>query len=148
MALVRGCRFPDDRYYDVPRYTWYRPEPDGLVRVGLTTVAVTIAREVLVVTPKRVGRELEPGLGLATIESAKTIFAIRAAFQGEVVAVNEALIERPTMMNADCYGAAWMLLAKPAGADWLDGLVTGAAAIASAFEDWMDSEGFAGCAGP
>jgi len=147
LALVRGCRFPDELHYDVPHYTWYRVEDDGLVRVGLTAVAIAVAREVLVVTPKRVGREIARGQGLAMIESAKTVFAIRSALDGTVAAINETLVARPTLANRDCYGAAWLLLARPAAPGWESGLVTGAA-IAPALEAWMDAEGFPGCAGP
>lgn len=144
MALVRGCRFPEELHYDVPRHTWYRPEPDGAVRVGLTPVAIALAREVLVLTPRRVGRDFERDQSMGTIESAKSVFAIRAAFAATVVAVNEAAIQRPNLVNADSYGEGWMLLARPAATDWRQGLVTGPD-IAPSFEAWMDEQGFPGC---
>lgn len=146
MALVRGCSFPEALLYDVPRHTWYRPEPDGTVRAGLTPVAIALAREVLVLTPKRVGRDFEKDQSIGTIESAKSVFAIRAAFAGTVVAVNEAAIRRPTLVNTDFYGEGWMLLARPAAADWRQGLVTGAD-TAPTLEAWMDEQGFPGCGG-
>lgn len=56
---------------------------------------------------------------------------------------NEALVRRPTIVNDDCYG--WMLLLRPAdGVDWRASLVTGAA-IAPAYECWMEGEAFPGC---
>jgi glycine cleavage system H protein len=144
VALIRGCNFPDDLWYDVPHHTWYRPEGEGLLRTGMTPVAIALAREVLVFTPKRVGREFEKDRSFATIESAKWVGAVRAAFEGSVVAVNETLIGRPTLANTDCYGAGWMMIVRPATADWTATLMTGAA-IAPAYEAWMDAEGFAGC---
>lgn len=146
MAVVRGCQFPDDLLYDVPHHTWYREEADGVVRVGMTPVAIALAREVLVFTPRRVGREFERDRSFATIESAKWAGAVRAAFDGAVSVVNETLIARPTIANTDCYGEGWMMLVRPASADWRARLVTGPA-VATAYEAWMEEEGFAGCNG-
>lgn len=146
MALVRGCSFPDELFYDVPHHTWYKPDRDGLLRAGMTPVAIALAREVLVFTPRRVGQEFEKGRSFATIESAKWVGAVRAAFDGSVVTVNETLINRPTIANSDCYGDGWMMLVRPASADWAKSLVTGAA-VGPAYEAWMDTEGFAGCGG-
>lgn len=144
MALVRGCHFPDDLFYDVPHHTWYRPEPEGLLRTGMTPVAIALAREVLVFTPRRAGSEFEKGRSFATIESAKWVGAVRAAFDGSVAAVNDGLIARPTIANSDCYGEGWMMLVQPAADAWSAGLVTGAA-IGPAYEAWMESESFPGC---
>lgn len=144
MAVVRGCKFPNDLLYDVPHHTWYRTETDGVLRVGMTAVGVALAREVLVFTPRRAGTSFEKERSFAIIESAKWVGAVRSAFDGIVVAVNEGLIAHPTIANEDCYGEGWMLRVRPAGSEWEAGLVTGAA-IGPAYEAWMESEGFAGC---
>ncbi len=144
MALVRGCMFPDDLLYDVPNHTWYRSDGEGLVRVGMTPVAIALAREVLVFTPKRVGTAFESGRSFATIESAKWIGAVRAAFDGEVAVVNQTMVQRPALANTDCYGEGWMMLVRPVAADWQSGLV-GGAAIGPAYEAWMEREAYPGC---
>jgi glycine cleavage system H protein len=145
LATVRGCFFPDHLLYDVPNHIWYTPLDDGTVRAGMNPIAIALAREVLVFTPKRVGREVEKGRSFATIESAKWVGAAHAAFDGIVVAVNEMLIERPTLANSDPYGEGWMLIVRPAHDNWREGLVSGSA-IGPAYEEWMEGEGFAGCA--
>lgn len=144
MALVRGCRFPDDLLYDVPNHVWYKPEENGVVRTGMTPVAVVLAREILVFTPKRVGMTFEKGRSFATIESAKWVGAVRAAFDGTVTSVNDALIARPMIANEDCYVDGWMMLVRPANKTWRDGLVTGEA-LGTAYEAWMEEEAFPGC---
>lgn len=144
MVDVRGCAFPDALLYDVPNLLWYQPDGDGTVRVGLTPVATALSGTMLGFTPKRPGRDFEKDRSFATIESGKWVGPARAAFDGVVVAFNEALMERPNIANADAYGAGWMLVVKPSQADWRGGLVTGAA-IAPAFEAWMQAEGFKGC---
>ena len=145
MPLIRGCNFPDDLFYDVAHHAWYHALGDGTLRAGVTPVAIALAREVLVFTPRRVGKDFEKGRSFATIESAKWVGAVRAAFDGIVVAVNERLIERPTVVNRDCYGEGWMVVVRPATDGWQSDLVTGSA-VGPAYEAWMDSEGFSGCA--
>ena len=145
MARVRGCLFPEVLHYDVPHNVWYDDAGEGLVRAGITPVGVALAREVLVFTPKRAGRSFGAGRAIATMESAKWIGSVRAAFAGTVEAVNEPLAARATVLNHDCYGEGWMLLVRPATPDWRTGLVTGAA-VGPAYEAWMEANGFEGCA--
>lgn len=144
MAIVRGCHFPDELFYDVPHHVWYRREADGLVRLGITVVGVAMAREVLIFTPKRVGRPFEGGRAVATVESAKWVGSVRSAFPGAIEAINEGLAGRASQINRDCYGAGWMMLVRPKDQAWSDRLVTGEA-IAAAYENWMEANGFEGC---
>lgn len=145
---VLGCHIPPGLFYDVPNHMWYAPETDGLVRMGMTSVAVALAQgRVFAFTPKRAGRAIEKGKSAATIESSKWVGPARAAFDGEVVKVNDGLIDRPSLMVADPYGAGWMLLARPAAADALADLPTGPAAHA-AYADWMRDNNFPGCGEP
>src|SRR5262245_27911675 len=109
MALIRGCFFPDELFYDVARHTWYREESEGRVVIGITTVAVALSGEVLAFTPRRVGREIEAGRSCATIESGKWVGPVRSVCGGKVVAINETLMEQPGLLNGDPYGAGWML---------------------------------------
>ena len=144
MVTVRCCSFPENLLYDVSHHVWYRPESDGLLRLGMTQVGVALAREVLIFTPKRVGRPFVARKALATVESAKWAGSVRAGFDGSVVAVNEALVPRADPVNTDCYGSGWLMIVRPASEDWQDVLVTGGD-IAPAYERWMEDNGFAGC---
>ncbi|MCC7049911.1 MAG: glycine cleavage system protein H [Alphaproteobacteria bacterium] len=146
MVFVRGCAFPEEHYFDVANQIWYEPLPDGGLRAGFTSIALALAGQVLVFTPKRVGLTFEKGRSFATIEGGKWAGSARAAFAGTIVARNEALVARPTMANLDPYGEGWMIVARPAAANWRTGLVTGAA-VAGAFEAWMEAEEVAGCGG-
>ena len=144
MADVRGCHFPDHLHYDVPNLIWYASLDDGTVRAGLTPVATGLSGPMLAFTPRRPSRDFEAGKSFATIESGKWVGPARAGFAGVVVTINEALMARPNIANADPYGAGWMLTARPASPGWRDGLITGAG-IGPAFEAWMAAESFNGC---
>jgi glycine cleavage system H protein len=148
MALIRGCFFPDELWYDVPRHTWYREEADGNVAIGITSVAAALAGEVLAFTPRRVGRQVEAGRSCATIESGKWVGPVRTVCSGKVVAINEPLMDQPRLVNRDPYGAGWMLAITPD--DWPAAraqLVTGPD-LPAAYERQMDSDKFEGCGKP
>ena len=147
LLTVRGCPLPEGLHYDVEQHMWYAPLDGDRIRLGMTSVAVALAGEVLAFTPKRVGRRFEAGRSCATIESGKWVGPARACFAGEVLEINEALMARPRLANLDPYGEGWMIVARPDDpVAALAGLVTGNA-IAAAYEAWMDRSDFKGCAG-
>jgi glycine cleavage system H protein len=133
--------FPEHLLYDIENQIWYAPLPDGTVRTGFTSWAANLMGDVLVFTPKRLGRDFEANRSFAVVEGGKWVGAARAAFEGIVVAHNELLIRKPELMNSDAYGEGWMLIVRPSVPDWQAGLVTGAA-IAPAFERWFESEAY------
>jgi glycine cleavage system H protein len=146
MLRIHGCDFPEDRFYDVANHVWYMPLADGTIRLGMTVIGGALASSrIFAFTPKRVGRALQRGRSCATIESSKWVGPARIAFDGEVAAVNDELVRRPSLLVTDPYGQGWMMIATPAGADPLQGLVTGDG-IEPAYRAWMQAENFPGCA--
>ena len=141
VARVQDHDFPDHLLYDVDNQIWYEPLGDGTVRAGFTTWAASLMGEVLVFTPKRIGRDFETGRSFAVVEGGKWVGSARAAFDGIVVAHNDLLERKPELLNQDAYGQGWMLIVRPAGEGWRDALVTGAA-IQPAVEAWITSESY------
>ncbi|MGA7428222.1 MAG: hypothetical protein WBX07_16750 [Rhodoplanes sp.] len=133
--------YPDDRFYDMNNQIWYEPLADGTVRAGFTPWAAALMGEILVFTPKRIGREFEKDRSFAVIEGGKWVGTARAAFDGVVVAHNDDVIDRPELIGEDAFGAGWMLVVRPAVADWREGLVTGKA-IVPAFAAWLATEAY------
>src|SRR5215470_12324540 len=127
MALVAGNDYPEHLYYDIDNQIWYEPLPDGTVRAGFTPVSISLAGDVLVFTPKRIGRDFEAQRSFATIECGKWVGSARAAFEGVVVAANAELERKPKLLNEDAFGAGWMLVVQPSHAGWRNRLLTGPA---------------------
>lgn len=146
MPVVRGCNLPDDLLYDVDNNIWYREEADGTVKLGMTTVAVAMAGQLVAFTPKKTGRKVEAGKSCATIESGKWVGPAKIAFNGEVVAVNEALVAKPNTANADPYGAGWLITVKPENWAAAKGALTPGSAVGPKYDAKMQADGFAGCA--
>src|SRR5512141_578522 len=113
MAEVRGCQLPDDLLYDVDNHIWFKEMGDGTVKIGMTTVATAMAGQLVAFTPKKVGREVQAGKSCATVESGKWVGPAKSAAGGEVAAVNEELVAKPSLANDDPYGAGWMVILKP-----------------------------------
>ena len=143
MAMIEGHHYPEHLLYDIENQIWYEPLPGGAIRAGFTPLAMSLAGDVLVFTPKRIGKDFERNRWFATIECGKWIGSARAAFDGVVVAQNEELVRKPGLLNSDAFGKGWMLTVRPAGEDWRKGLVTGAT-LAPAFEAWLASEAYKG----
>ena len=146
MAHVRGCNLPDGLLYDVENHIWYQEQPDGNVKLGMTTVATAMAGQLVAYTPKKAGRSVDAGKSCATIESGKWVGPAKSAAAGTVVAVNEALAAKPSIANEDPYGAGWLVLLKPN--DWasVKGSLTPGTQVAAKYEAKMAADGFAGCA--
>ena len=143
MALVQGREYPEHLFYDLKNQIWYEQLPDGTIRAGFTPIAMELAGDVFVFTPKRIGREFETERSFATVEGGKWVGAARAAFNGTVVASNAEVEQRPKLLNEDSFGAGWMLIVRAAQDTWQAALVTGSA-VGPAFEAWLAEEAFKG----
>jgi glycine cleavage system H protein len=141
MALVDGKEYPEHLHYDLDNQIWYEPHADGTIRAGFTPLAIALAGEVLVFTPKRAGKPFEAQRSFAIIECGKWVGAARAAFDGVVVACNEELVQRPGLLNDDAFGSGWMLIVRANDDDWRDKLTTGTS-VSTAFAAWLASEGY------
>jgi glycine cleavage system H protein len=140
MSAVRGCDIPEDLYYLVEKHVWARREGE-LVVVGLTDVAQHLAKGIISVTTKRVGRSLEKGKSIGTVESSKWVGPVPAPVGGEIAEVNQALASDPGLLNRDPYGEGWIAKLRPH--DWdrdSADLVTGSEGV-SAYETFLAQEG-------
>ncbi|MDB5068284.1 MAG: glycine cleavage system protein [Chloroflexi bacterium] len=129
MATVRGCELPDDLAYDVGRDVWVRREGEEVV-CGMTDVAQTRCGRIVTLQFRRVGRVVERGRSLSTVESAKWVGPFPAPLTGEITAVNETgFAANPLMVNTDPYGEGWLVRLRPTRLDreWPE-LLTGEAA--------------------
>jgi glycine cleavage system H protein len=138
VVKVQDSDYPDHLFYDVDNQIWYDALEDETARAGFTPWAASLMGEVLVFTPKRIGREFEKDRSFATVEGGKWVGSARAAFDGVVIAHNELLVRKPELLTFDSFGEGWMLVVRPLRDDWRDSLVTGAD-IEPAFDAWVAS---------
>lgn len=140
MATVRNCNLPEDLYYLVEKHVWARRDGDDVV-VGVTDVAQNLAKTLISVTPKAVGKTVRKGQNVATVESGKWVGPVPSPVAGEIVEVNQAVVAAPSTINADPYDAGWIARIRPA--DWETDsadLATGPEGLV-AYERFLAAEG-------
>lgn len=100
-------------------HEWVRIEQGGEAVIGITDFAQDQLGDLTFVEMPAVGAEVRPGKEMGAVESVKAASDIYSPVEGTVVAVNEALMDTPELVNQSPYGEGWMvrvkLSAAPAG---------------------------------
>lgn len=101
---------------------------DGdVVTVGITEHAVSELGDVVFIELPEVGEQVEAEAVFGTIESVKAVAELFAPVSGEILEINEGLIDAPETINEDPYGEAWMVRIAISDRDELDNLMDAAA---------------------
>lgn len=87
-------------------HEWIRMESDVAV-VGITEHAQELLGDVVFVELPAVGARFKRGDEAAVVESVKAASEVYAPASGEVVAVNEGLVDEPSKVNAQAMGDGW-----------------------------------------
>ncbi len=83
------------------------------IRVGLTDYLQQKSGDVAFVNLKPVGTIVAADDELAAVETIKVDLVIPAPLAGKLVGVNQALSERPELVNSDPYGEGWLVEIEP-----------------------------------
>lgn len=101
------------------RYTkdheWVRMDGDVAV-IGISPHAAEQLGDVVFVELPAVGKSFSKGADMAVVESVKAASDVYAPISGEIVAVNQAIVDEPAKVNEDPAGAAWFVKMKPSNA--------------------------------
>ncbi len=103
-------------------HEWVRIEDDGRATVGISDHAQGLLGDLVYVELPAVGDDVEAGNACAVVESVKAASDVYAPVSGKVVAVNEALADKPETINEDAFGDGWLFvveMSEPAQADEL-----------------------------
>jgi glycine cleavage system H protein len=107
--------FPEDLKY-TSDHEWVRTIDAGL-RIGITAYAQDQLGDVVFVGLPEVGAILERGAMMAEVESTMSVGEVYAPFAGTVVAVNNAVVDNPELVNQDPYGEGWLVDMTSSGTD-------------------------------
>jgi glycine cleavage system H protein len=117
-----------------PEHAWVRLEADGTAVVGISDFAQQQLGDVVYVQFPKVGRSVKQGEAAAVVESVKSASDVKMPVSGEVLAVNETLLDAPETVNAAPLADGWFLRVKPSDPAEVDGLMDAAAYAASVAE--------------
>ena len=108
--------YPEDRSYS-SEHEWLRADSDGSV-LGITVFAQEELGDVVFVELPEVGQRFEAGAEIGTIESVKAVAELYTPIGGEILEINEKVLDSPELVNEDPHGEGWLIKIKvdPEGA--------------------------------
>ena len=90
---------------------------DGLATVGISDYAQKEISDIVFVELPKAGAQVVQGKPCAVIESVKAAADFYAPVSGEVIAVNDAIVDNPALVNQAPHGDGWFFkikMSKPA----------------------------------
>lgn len=103
--------FPNDLRYN-QEHQWARLENEHVV-VGITDFAQDELGELVYVGLPSVADRVEAGQPFGEVESSKTASEVYAPVGGVVTAVNDVVVDNPTLLNENPYGTGWLVRIQP-----------------------------------
>lgn len=96
---------------------------DDIGIVGITDYAQDQLGDIVYLEKVEKGKKLKPGEALTTIESVKAVSDVYTPVSGEVVEVNEKLVDDTSIINKDPYDEGWIAKMKMDNKDELKNLM-------------------------
>jgi glycine cleavage system H protein len=98
-------------------------EENGLLKIGVSEFAIDQLGDIVFVELVEKGTHLQKGETFGTIESVKAVEEVYLPFSGEVISVNEGVIDNPEILQNDPIGDGWLLIIKSESNVLLDELM-------------------------
>ncbi|WP_196784139.1 glycine cleavage system protein H [Crateriforma conspicua] len=108
------AEFPTDRRF-VANHMWATgPDEAGSLRFGLTAYAVRLLQDVYFLDwTFQPGQAVKHRAEIGSIESKKAESDLYAPIAGVMSVINDAVLDDPSQINADCYGNGWLFEMRP-----------------------------------
>ena len=115
-------QFPENlKYADTHEYVL---EENELLKIGVSEFAIDQLGDIVFVELADQGKTLEKGDTFGTIESVKAVEEVYLPFSGEIVSVNESVIDNPELLQNDPIGEGWLIVITPDSKVSFDDLMT------------------------
>lgn len=115
-AAPEGYKFAES-------HEWAMLDHTGVVTVGISDHAQEALGDVVFIELPELGQEVSKGEAMGVVESVKAASDIYAPVSGEVVEINELLVDEPETVNANPYTDGWFIKIKAVETDELDDLM-------------------------
>lgn len=113
--------YPDDLKYH-EEHDWARVEGDEAT-LGITWFAADALGDLVHFEPPEVGASVAKDQSYGEVESVKAVSDVIAPLSGEVLAVNEQVVDEPETVNDDPYGNGWLIRIRLSDAGEVDSLL-------------------------
>jgi glycine cleavage system H protein len=124
--------YPSEYLYS-REHEWVRVDDDVCV-IGITEFAQQELGEVVFVELPEVGQVFNANDELGTIESVKAVAEVYTPVAGEIMEINDAVVDDPELLNEDPHGEGWLVKVRFSSASDLKSLMN-----AEAYEEFVKS---------
>lgn len=107
-------------------HEWVSLEDDDVVIVGISDHAQELLGDIVFVELPEIGKRIAAGEEIAEVESVKAASDIYSPVSGEIVAVNDTLLDTPDIINASAQADGWLFKLKMSDPGEIDGLMDAA----------------------
>ena len=107
MTVASSESYPDDLLYH-PEHDWARIEGDEAV-LGVTWYAQDALGELVHYEAPDVGATISKDSSYGEVESVKAVSDLISPLSGEVLEVNQKVVDAPETVNEDPYGDGWLI---------------------------------------
>lgn len=124
--------YPTEYLYS-KEHEWVRVD-DAVVTIGITEFAQQELGEVVYVELPEVGQVFDANDEIGTIESVKAVAEVYTPVAGEIVEINEAVVDDPELLNEEPHSEGWLVKVRFSSAADLKSLMN-----AEQYEEYVKS---------
>jgi glycine cleavage system H protein len=103
---------PDNLRY-TESHEWVLFEDDGSILVGITDHAQNLLGDMVYIELPEVNTPVSVGDECAVVESVKAASDVYSPIRGEIIRINDKLLDSPVVVNTDPYGEGWLFAIMP-----------------------------------
>ena len=105
-------------------HEWGRIDEEGILTVGISNHAQDLLGDIVFVELPDIGKTLEAEEESAIVESVKAASDVYSPLSGEVIEVNEKLLDEPEIVNDSPYEEGWFFKIRLDGSSEFENLMT------------------------
>ena len=105
-------------------HEWVRVEQDGTVTVGISDHAQDLLGDIVFVELPDIGTQMNAEDEVAIVESVKAASDVYSPISGDIIEVNELLIDNPETINESPYSDGWFYKIQPDDLDEINELLS------------------------
>jgi glycine cleavage system H protein len=117
------AEFPDNVKY-ARTHEWARLEEDGSITVGISDHAQEALGDIVYVELPEVGSLVASEGEAGVIESVKAASDLYAPVTGEIIEINDSVVDHPERVNASPYDDGWLFKISPSDVEEMEELLS------------------------
>ena len=98
-----------DEYFYSESHVWLEEQSDGIFTLGITEHAQNSLGDIVFVELPSEGQQFAAGESCAVIESVKSASDVIIPINGEIIAINQQLVETPELINQEPFNNGWVV---------------------------------------